>query len=134
MSCHRTPCPATGRTETPMPADFGDITAFHHEEAARHYALARAARDRGSFAEAEFQTGLGARWDEVAQEQKMGMRQTPSRRRPKQMPYRRPPQPPPMPFATVCLLAVVRGGKRLGAAIRQFVVKRSAPVDGLQLR
>jgi hypothetical protein len=117
-----------------MPVDFGGITTFHHEEAARHYALAQAARDRGSFAEAAFQTGLGARWDEVAQEQKIGMRQTPSRRRPKQMPYRRPPQPPPMPFATVCLLAVVRGVKRIAAAIRQFVVKRSAPVDGLQLR
>jgi hypothetical protein len=117
-----------------MPADFGDITAFHHEEASRHYALAQAARDRGSFAEAEFQTGLGARWDEVAQEQKIGMRQTPSRRSSKQMPYRRPPQPPPMPFAAVCLPAVVRGFKRIAAAIRQFVVKRSAPVDGLPLR
>ncbi len=117
-----------------MPVDFGDITAFHHEEAARHYALAQAARDRGSFAEAEFQTGLGARWDEVAQEQKIGMRQMPSRRRPKQMPNRRPPQPTPMTFAADCLPAVVRGVKRIAAAIRQFVVKRSAPVDGLPLR
>jgi hypothetical protein len=117
-----------------MPVDFGDITAFHHEEAARHYALAQAARDRGSFAEAEFQTGLGARWDEVAQEQKIGMRQTPSRRSPKQMPYRRPPQPPPMPLAVVCLPAVVRGFKCIAAAIRQFVVKGSAPVDKLPLR
>jgi hypothetical protein len=25
-----------------MPADFGDIAAYHHEEAARHYALAQA--------------------------------------------------------------------------------------------
>jgi hypothetical protein len=117
-----------------MPADFGDITAFHHEEAARHYALAQAARERGSFAEAEFQTGLGARWDEAAQEQNSVMRQTPSRHSSKQMPYRRPPQPPPMPFAAVGLPAVVRGVKRIAAAIRQFVVKRSIPVDGFPLR
>jgi hypothetical protein len=117
-----------------MPADFGDITAFHHEEADRHYALAQAARDRGSFAEAEFQAGLAARWDEVAQEQKIGMRQQPTRTSTRRKPNCRPPQPPPMPFAVVCLLAVVRGVKRIVAAIRQFVVKQSAPVGGLPLR
>jgi hypothetical protein len=69
-----------------MPADFGDITAFHHEEAARHYALAQAARDRGCLADAEFQTGLAARWEEAAQEQKIGMRQAPSRRMAKHRP------------------------------------------------
>ena len=70
-----------------MPVDFGDITAYHHEEAARHYALAQAARDRGSLAEAEFQAGLAARWDEAAQEQKIGMSHTPSRRMAKQRQY-----------------------------------------------
>jgi hypothetical protein len=63
-----------------MPVDFADVTAYHLEEAARHYALAQAARDRGSLAEAEFEAGLAARWEEVAEEQKIGMQQTPSRR------------------------------------------------------
>jgi len=117
-----------------MPADFGDITAFHHEEAARHYALAQAARDRGCLADAEFQAGLGARWDEAAQEQKIGMRQAPTRLSGRRKPYCRPLQPPPMPLAIVCLFAVARGVNRIAAAIRQLVVKRSAPFDGLSLR
>jgi hypothetical protein len=112
-----------------MPADFGDITAFHHEEAARHYALAQAARDQGCIAEAEFQAGLAARWDEAAQEQKIGMRQTPSRR----SAYCRPLQPPPIPRAIACMLAVVRGVQHIAAAIRQLVAKRSDPINGLSL-
>ena len=98
-----------------MPANFGDITAFHHEEANRHYALAQAARDRGSIAEADFQAALAARWYEVAHEQQIGMRQDPTRARRK--PNCRPPQAPPMPFAAVCLSAVVRGFKSIAAAI-----------------
>jgi hypothetical protein len=117
-----------------MPSNFGDITAFHHEEADRHYALAQAARDRGSFAEADFQAALGARWDEVAQEQKIGMRQEPTRTRAKRKPNCRPPQTPPIPFAAVCLLAVVRRVKSIAAAIRQLVVKWSAPFGELPLR
>jgi hypothetical protein len=117
-----------------MPVDFGEITAYHHEEAARHYALAKAARDRGCIADAEYQAGLAARWEEVAQEQKIGMRQAPSRRVAKQRPHSPPPQPPPMPFAVVCLLAVVRGFRHIAAAIRHSIVKRSAHFNGLQLR
>ena len=64
-----------------MPANIGDITTYHLEQAARHHALAQEARDRGCTAEAEYQDGLAARWEEVAQEQKIGMQQTPSRRR-----------------------------------------------------
>jgi hypothetical protein len=63
-----------------MPANLGDITAYHKEEAARHYALAQAARDRGWIEEAEYQAGLAARWEEAAQEQRVGMRQQPTRR------------------------------------------------------
>jgi hypothetical protein len=117
-----------------MPANFGEIATYHQQEAARHYALAQAARDRGSLAEAEYQAGLAARWEEAAQEQKIGMRQAPSRRRSKQGPHC-PPQPtPPMSLAVACLLAVERSVKRIAAAIRHSIIKRSTPVDGLTLR
>jgi hypothetical protein len=113
-----------------MPANFGDIAAFHHEQANRHYALAQAARDRGSLAEAEYQAGLAARWEEAAQEQKIGMRQQPSHPRAKQ----RPNSPAPVPIAIVILLAVMRGIKRIATAIRHPMVKRSAPFNTLSLR
>jgi hypothetical protein len=116
-----------------MPVDFGEITAYHHEEAARHRALAKAARDRGCPADAEYQAGLAARWDEAAQEQKIGMRQAPTRRVAKQRPQR-PQPPPPIPLAVVCLLTVERCVKRIAAAIRHSIVKRSTPFNGLQLR
>jgi hypothetical protein len=64
-----------------MPVDFADVTSYHLEEAARHRTLAQAARDRGCLEDAEYQDGLAARWEEVAQEQKIGMQQAPSRRR-----------------------------------------------------
>ncbi len=64
-----------------MPVDFADVTAYHLEEAARHHKLAQAARNLGCIEEAEYQDVLAARWEEVAQEQKIGMQQTPSRRR-----------------------------------------------------
>ena len=114
-----------------MPANFGEIATYHQEEAARHYALAQAARDRGCIAEAEYQAGQAARWDEAAQEQKIGMGQAPSRRRSKQGPNC---PPPPMPFAVACLLAVERCVKRIAVAIRQSIIKRHAPFDGLPLR
>jgi hypothetical protein len=117
-----------------MPANFGEIATYHQQEAARHYALAQAARDRGSLAEAEYQAGLAARWDEVAQEQKIGMMQAPSRSRSMQGPHSPPQPPPPMPLAVACLLAVERGVKRITAAIRQAITKRHAPVHGLTLR
>jgi hypothetical protein len=64
-----------------MPANVGDITSYHLEEAARHRTLAQAARDRGCLEDAEYQDGLAARWEEAAEEQRVGMRQTPYRRR-----------------------------------------------------
>jgi hypothetical protein len=114
-----------------MPADFGDITTYHHEEAARHYALAQAAREQGCLAEAEFQAGLAARWDEAAREQKIGMRQTPDQSKATQKPDC--PPPPPMPRTIICLMAVMRGVKCIAATLRQFVFRRSAPINGLSL-
>jgi hypothetical protein len=114
-----------------MPANFGEIATYHHEEAARHYALAQAARDRGCLAEAEYQTGLAARWDEAAQEQEIGKIQMPSRRIAKQRPHY---PPPPMPLAVTCLLAVERCVKRIAVAIHHSIIKRSAPIDELPLR
>ena len=116
-----------------MPADFGDITAFHRQEAARHYALAQAARDRGSLAEAEYQAGMAARWDEVAQEQKIEMRQKPGPSIANQAPNRRPPEPQRISFAAACVLAVLRGAERIITAIRQPMSGRSAPFHGLSL-
>jgi len=115
-----------------MPANFGEIATYHQQEAARHYALAQAARDRGSIADAEYEDGLAARWEEAAQEQKIGMMQAPSRRRSKQGPLA-PPQPP-TPLTVACLLAVKHCVKRIAAAIRQSLIKRHAPVHGLTLR
>ena len=117
-----------------MPADFGDITAFHHQEAARHYARAQAARDLGCIEEADYQAGLAARWEEAAQEQKIGMQVTPSRRMANQRPKQRPSEPPHMPFTVVCLLAIERGVKRIAEAIHYSIIKRSAPFEGLSLR
>lgn len=116
-----------------MPVNYGEIAAFHHEQAARHYALAQAARDRGSLADAEYQAGQAARWEEAAQEQKIEMRQQPACSVARRKPHCRPLQPPPMPIAIVCLFAVVRCVKRIAAAILQLTARRSAPVDGLSL-
>jgi hypothetical protein len=117
-----------------MPANFGEIATYHQEEAARHYALAQAARDRGCLAEAEYQAGLAARWDEAAQEQKIGKMQAPSRSRSKQGPHWPPQPPPPMPLAVVCLLSVERYVKRIADVIRQSIIKRHTPIHGLTHR
>jgi hypothetical protein len=116
-----------------MPTDFGDIAAYHREEAARHYALAKAARDRECFGEAEYEASLAARWDEAAREQKAAMRQGPIRH----IAYRSSNfQPPvsPMPrrtsFATGFRLFV----QRIGHAIRQFLTGRTGSFEGLSLR
>jgi len=116
-----------------MPVDFADVTAYHLEEAARHYALAQAARNRGCPADAEFQTGQAARWEEAAREQKIGMMQQPARPSTKRRPNFPPPAPP-MPHAFVWLLAVVRAVKRIAAAFGPAVVKQSAPSGDSSLR
>lgn len=114
-----------------MPTNFGEIAGYHQQEAARHYALAQAARDRGSLSEAEFHTTMGARWDEAAQEQKIGKIQMPSHRMAKQRPHC---PPPPVSLAVTCLLAVERCVKRIADAIHHCIIKRNAPIDELPLR
>lgn len=121
-----------GGTETTMPTDFGDIAAYHREEAARHYALAKAARDRECFGEAEYEASLAARWDEAAQEQKFAMRQGPIRH----IAYRSSNFQSPEPqmqrrtsFAGFRLFV-----QRIGHAIRQFLTGRTGSFEGLSLR
>jgi hypothetical protein len=109
-----------------MPANLGEITAYHHQEAARHYALAQSALDLGCKAEAEYQAGLAARWEQVAREQKSGMMQQPARPNAKRRPNIPPPAPP-TSLAVVWLLAVVRAVKRITKAFGPAMVKQSAP-------
>ena len=121
----------TGRTDLPMPADFGDITAYHREEAARHYALAQAARERESHGEAEYHTTMAIRWYETAREQKTAMRE-PVRHIAHQKSNYRPSEPliePRAPFAG--FLAAV---SRMVQAIGQALPRRTAPIEGLSLR
>jgi hypothetical protein len=117
-----------------MPADFGEIAAYHRQEAARHYALAQAARDRECYGEAEYQTGLAARWDQAAREQRIEMRRDPVRPIANHRPNRRPPEPQHTRSAAACLLAVLRGVQRIAAAIRQSLAKLNVSRHGLTLR
>jgi hypothetical protein len=116
-----------------MPADFGDITAYHREEAARHFALAQAARDRDSFSEAEYHAGMAARWYETSQEQEVAMRE-PAVRHIAYKPsnYRAPEPVPSRPASFVgALLSVI---KRMAQAILQPLAKSSSPTEGLSIR
>jgi len=117
-----------------MPTDFGEITAYHREEAARHYAMAQAARDRECFGEAEYQAYLAARWDEAAREQMIVMRREPARHAAYRRPGYQSPEPRRIPFTVVCWLAIRRGIKRIALAIRQPLPKRTAPIEWLSLR
>lgn len=120
-----------------MPADFGDIAAYHREEAARHYAMAQAARDRDNFGEAEYQTRMAARWEEAAREQQIAMRQEPARQNATRRPNRRSPQPPQpahIPGAVHSMSAVPRVIKRAFQTIHQSLHGRTAPIEGLSLR
>jgi hypothetical protein len=92
-----------------MPANFGDITTYHLEEAARHHALAEAARDRGCFADADFQAGMAARWEEVARQQVTSMRQPPARHMANPRQIFPAPKMQSKQFSVVCWLALVRG-------------------------
>jgi hypothetical protein len=131
----QTPPGKPGETESRMPSDFGDMTAYHREEAARHYALAQAARECGNLGEAEYQAGLAVRWDEVAREQKVEMLLEPARQTADQRPKHWPLEPQRrIPLTIVCLLALLRGVRRIAAAMRQFRHRRTAPIEGLSLR
>jgi hypothetical protein len=117
-----------------MPADFGEIAAYHHQEATRHYALAQAAREGENLGEAEYQAGLAARWDEVAREQAIEMRREPNRRIANQELRRWTPEPERIPSAAACLVAIQRGTQRIAMAIRQSLAKQNSPSRGLSLR
>jgi len=116
-----------------MPTDFGDIAAFHYQEAARHRALAQAALDRGCTAEAEYQAGQAARWEQAAREQKIGMMRQPGLSNAKRRPNFPPPAPP-MPLTVALLLAVARAFKRIAAAFSPAIAKPGAPHVNLSLR
>lgn len=109
-----------------MPADFGEITAYHHQEAARFYTRAQEARALGNLAEADYLAGQAARWEEAAQEQKTAMR--------------KPPRPvahrsrfltvPEEPYIHPLIrwpMAVARGVRRAATATGRFIFKRRAP-------
>jgi hypothetical protein len=117
-----------------MPADFGEISGYHRRLALRCQARAQAARDRGNLAEAEYQFSLASRYIQAAQEQKIAMRQEPGRSTANQSPRCWSPPPPSPPFAVRCLMTVLRGVKRVVAAMCRFMPKRSAGPGGLSLR
>lgn len=116
-----------------MPANFGEIASFHKREAVRYLALAQAARERGSDGEAGYLAGLAGRCVQAAEEQKTAMGAEPGRLIGKRIPSRGLAEPRRTPFATVCLLAVLRGPGQIAAAIRQSISARSAPMNGLGL-
>jgi hypothetical protein len=116
-----------------MPTDFGDITAYHREEAARHFALAQAARDRQSLGEAEYHTSMAVRWYQAAREQKAEMRQEPVRH----IAYRRsnylapePVKPRRASFAAALMSKV----GRVAHAIRQSLPGQTGHIEWLSLR
>lgn len=117
-----------------MPADFGEITAYHHHEATRLNMLALAARDSGSMAEAEYLSNQAARWEEAAQEQKAAMQKQPTRSNTDQSPFFSLPEPPQIHPVIACLLAVLRGVQWIAASIRQFMARRSTAISSLSLR
>jgi hypothetical protein len=111
-----------------MPANIGDITTYHLEQAARHHALAQAARDRGCTAEAEYQEGLAARWEEVARQQKFGTRQLSNHHMARQRSIYPAPNTPPKPFSVISWMAVVRSLKSIAALFHPSMAKPRIPL------
>ena len=95
-------------------------TALHHEQqAVRHRALAGAARQRGSMAEADYQTELALRHIHAAQLEEA----------------RHWPLVAPTPsVASVCMRAFQRCVGRVALQIRALLPARSSTVDGLSQR
>jgi len=140
----------TGRTESPMPANFGEIANYHHRLAAQHMELARAARDAGDHNAAEYNRQLAARYIEAAEEQKTAMSQAPGRQtnlaprpwtqKPSQTPKpvaARPapkaaPQRTPLPIACSSLLR--RGAVSFATAFRQSLSQANASLQHLTLQ
>jgi hypothetical protein len=104
-----------------MPADYGEITAYHHQEASRFYALAQEARACNNFAEADYLAGQAARWEEAAQEQKIEMQREPARRVRNQNRFPR-------------LAKQPRGLRRIAGAIHRALFGQRVPFSGLSLR
>jgi len=112
-----------------MPTDFGEITAYHREEAARHYAMAQAARDRECFGEAEYQACLAARWDEAGAG--ADDRDAAGTRPPRRISEARLPVPGAAAHSVYrrMLVSHSEGHKRIALAIRQPLPKRTAPIE-----
>jgi len=124
----------TGRTESTMPADFGDITAYHRHEASRHYALAQAARDEGDLGKAEYLVETAARHAEAAQEQQMAMMLEPGPSIAEQTPSLWFPEQQRSPSAANRLLTALRGAGHIATAIQQSLARRNSHSQGLSLR
>jgi hypothetical protein len=110
-----------------MPTDFGDIVDYHREESFRYLILAKAARERGELAEAEYLAGQSARYLEVVRQQKIGMRLEPGKPASKQMPRRCTLKPGWGPSAAARVPAVLRGVKYIVATIRNSIFKKGPP-------
>jgi hypothetical protein len=115
-----------------MPADFGDITAYHREEAARHFALAQAARDRGSFGEADYHAAMAVRWYEAAQEQEIAMREPVRHIAYRRSNYRAP--EPLMQRRASFVVGFLSAIKRRSHAILQSLTGSNVPMEGLSIR
>lgn len=116
-----------------MPADFGEIFAYHHQEAARLYARAQEAHERGSLAEAIYLAGQAARWEEAALEQKTEMCKLP-RHAASQSPFLTVTEGSLLHARIRWPMTIVRGAWRAAVAVGQFLFKRQAPFTGLMLR
>jgi hypothetical protein len=116
-----------------MPANFGEISGYHSLIAARHAALAEAAREQGDLTTASYHAGQAERYVQAAHEQKLAMRYAPGQPNEEKRPRGRPPEPPPVPLGVSTLLAVLRGAGHAAQAIRHSLSGRGAPPGGLSL-
>jgi hypothetical protein len=116
-----------------MPADFGEITAYHHQEATRLYALAQEARELGCLDEADYLAGQAARWEEAALEQQTEMHRPP-RQVASQSPFLTLPEEPHIHPLIKWPMAIVHGVRCGAAGLGQFIFKRRTPITSLSLR
>ena len=148
----------TGRTESPMPANFGEIGNYHTRLAAQYLALAQKAREAGDHNAAEYNHQLAARYVEAAQEQKIAMSQVPGHAavQPTPRPWAQQSKPAPKraastapkaapkpilqaapkraPLAAACFSALCRGAGSLAAALQQSLLSADASLQGLSLQ
>jgi hypothetical protein len=109
-----------------MPTDFGEIASYHRREAAKHEKLAQEARMWGRLADAEYQTQLAATYLQAANEQAKAVEREAIQPAANQPPNRRPMERR-IPFAAVCVLAVLSGAKRIASAFKSS--KNSSPAS-----